>query len=106
MEILQAEIVGYSSPKEIFVNGAPDDSAWFSIAHQCKFIDTIAKRETARWTGLLRSSGCGKAEGACAKIGNHKSVNGLALPPLRRLNELLEFDASGQSIGTAWLASE
>ncbi len=26
MEILQAEIVGYSSPKEIFVNGMPRDS--------------------------------------------------------------------------------
>ncbi len=54
MEILQAEIVGYSSPKEIFVNGVPDDSAWFSIARQCKFIDTITERQTAYWTGLLR----------------------------------------------------
>ena len=43
-EILQAEIVAYSSPKEIFVNGLSGAFAIPSIAGDYKFIDMPTER--------------------------------------------------------------
>jgi hypothetical protein len=40
-EILQAENVAYSSPKEIFVNGLSRNSDWRSGSGEYKLIDMI-----------------------------------------------------------------
>src|SRR6266852_2279189 len=72
MEILQAEIVAYSSPKESFVNGPSGDSGSPSAAKECKSIDMTGKRRTACWIRLSGDSSCGKPEGACAKLGTKK----------------------------------
>jgi hypothetical protein len=43
-EILQAEIVAYSSPKEIFVNGSSCAQSRISRAAQCNLIDMTGTR--------------------------------------------------------------
>ena len=43
-EILQAEIVAYSSPKEIFVNGSSYESARTLRDTEYNFIDTSGRR--------------------------------------------------------------
>jgi hypothetical protein len=68
MEILQAEIVAYSSLKEIFVNGPPYQYSARLRLFRYKLIDTAEKRRIARWTRFFEDAGCGKAEGACAKF--------------------------------------
>jgi hypothetical protein len=43
-EILQAEIVAYSSPKEIFVNGWSCVPAHMPEVEECNFIDRFGRR--------------------------------------------------------------
>jgi hypothetical protein len=43
-EILQAEIVAYSSPKEIFVNGLSPRRSNQSQVSECNLIDTVGGR--------------------------------------------------------------
>jgi len=74
MEILQAEIVGYSSPKEIFVNGWSGKSAALPAGSKCKFIDMNRKCRTGCWTRLWEAPACGKAEGTCAKLETAKGA--------------------------------
>jgi hypothetical protein len=78
-EILQAEIVAYSNPKEIFVNGLSRDSAHARTPARYKLIDTAAKRQTACWAGLPEDADCGKAEGACAKMGRRNLLCALCV---------------------------
>src|SRR5438105_1702653 len=91
-EILQAEIVAYSSPKEIFVNGLSRDSGGNPAPNRYKLIDTAPKCRTACWAGRSEEHDCGKAEGACAKKGPAKCAGKACLalrwffaPPSRTL---------------------